>query len=55
MSFRQAQWCTEPFAVRIHGGIEMPTAIVLNSEHFEQVDIDPDYQDLLGQNKKAEC
>lgn len=49
MSFKQAQWCTEPFAVRIHGGIEMPTAIVLKTEHFEQVDIDLDYQDLLGQ------
>lgn len=34
-SFKQVQWCADPFVARIHGGTEMATSIVLTSNHFE--------------------
>lgn len=46
-SFKQVQWCAEPFVARIHGGIELAPSIVLTSKHFESLTVDPSYQDIL--------
>lgn len=46
-SFKQVQWCADPFVARIHGGTEMATSIVLTSNHFEGLAKDFVYHDVL--------
>ena len=46
-SFKQVQWCTDPFVARIHGGTELPTSIVLTSKDFETLSGDSVYLDVL--------
>lgn len=46
-SFKQVQWCTDPFVARIHGGAELATSIVLTTKHFEGLSQDSVYQDVL--------
>ena len=46
-SFKQVQWCTDPFVARIHGGTELATSIVLTSKHFESLAKDLVYKDVL--------
>jgi len=46
-SFKQVQWCTDPFVARLHGGTELATSIVLTTKHFEDLSQDLVYQDVL--------
>lgn len=46
-SFKQVQWCTDPFVARIHGGTELATSIVLTSKDFETLSGDSVYLDVL--------
>lgn len=46
-SFKQVQWCSDPFVARIHGGTELATSIVLTTKHFEGLSQDSVYQDVL--------
>jgi SIR2-like protein len=46
-SFKQVQWCADPFVARIHGGTELAPSIVLTSKHFESLAEDSVYHDVL--------
>lgn len=46
-SFKEVLWCQNDYVARIHGGVESPSSIVLASKHFEMLDNDDVYQDVL--------
>jgi len=46
-SFKETQWCSQKFLARIHGAAEFPGSIVLKTSHFESLEEDAVYKDIL--------